>query len=141
MRVKQFIVIIITILITMILFRGLKKPPMVLTSKDIPQITGVYTQDGSLINFSVDEVNYWNNLKFVISESEYPGETPDIIVHLAGENKKFTTIYNENDKNIFISFYPEITYGFLTKPAPGGWAKPLYKIEASDRNLSLLKIK
>jgi len=60
---------------------------------------------------------------------------------LKGEKNEFTAIYNRNERIVYYSFIPEIEYGYLNSPPPGGWIKPLYKTDATEVLLKLLKVK
>src|SRR5690606_11421380 len=84
------------------------------------------------------EIEFWNNLEFDISTDNYPGETPDFVIDLIGNDSDFTAMYNESSGIVFFSFVSEIKYGFLNSPAPGGWTKPIYETKTNDQILELL---
>ena len=103
-------------------------------------INAVSVNNQDTINLTQKEVDFWSNLNFEIVTSEYPGETPDFVIDLMGENNSFTAIYNREESIVYFSFVPEIEYGFLNSPPPGGWLKPLYKTKTTNELLKLLKV-
>ena len=139
MRFK-FIIIVVLIGISTVIFIGFKTPPNELKSIDVSMIHSI-SKNQTVFKLTEDELVYWKNLKFEIVNSQYPGATPDHIINLIGDKSEFTALYNNESNIVYFSFVPEVKYGFLSNPAPGGWIKPLYKLNNSKEIMELLKIK
>ena len=120
---------------------GIETPPERLKSTTVSMIHSTSINNQKAAELTVEEEFFWKSLEFEIVRSEYPGETPDFVVDLVGEESEFSAIYNEGSDIVFFSFVPEVKYGFLNSPPPGGWTKPLYKTKATNELLNLLKIR
>ncbi|WP_425077895.1 hypothetical protein [Psychroserpens sp. S379A] len=131
---------IVVIGIGLLMLLGIKIPPEKLKASDLSSIAKIKVNNDNVQNLTEKEIKLWKNLEFKISTENYPGETPDYIIDLIGNDSNFRAMYNESSGIIFFSFIPEIEYGFLNSPTPGGWTKPIYEIQASDELLSLLKV-
>ena len=132
---------ILAIGIAIFLSVGIKNPPKKLAATELSAIKKIRTSNGSIHILTDKEIQYWNSLKFNLATENYPGETPDFVVKLIGNKVNFTAMYNESNEIIFFSFVPEISYGIFNSPAPGGWTKPIYEIQANEKLLELLKLK
>lgn len=132
---------ILTVGIALILILGSKNPPKKLTATKLSKIEKIKVNNRQIYELTEKEIEFWNNLEFDISTDNYPGETPDFVIDLIGNDSDFTAMYNESSGIVFFSFVSEIKYGFLNSPAPGGWTKPIYETKANDQLLELLKIK
>jgi hypothetical protein len=119
---------------------GIKNPPEKLAAIELPTIEKIRVNKGPIHILTENEIELWKDLDFVISTENYPGETPDFIIDLIGNESNFTAMYNESSRIVFFSFVSEIQYGFLNSPPPGGWTKPLYETQADEKLLELLKV-
>ena len=120
---------------------GIKNPPEKLNAIDLSAIEKVIVNQGQSYILSDKERELWKSLNFTMSTDNYPGETPDYVIDLIGNESSFTAMYNESSEIVFFSFVSEIRYGFLNSPPPGGWTKPIYETQANERLLELLKVK
>lgn len=132
---------ILVVGIVLILIFGIKYPPEKLTATELSKIEKIKVNNGLIYNLTNEEIELWNNLEFDISTENYLGETPNFVIDLIGNESDFTAMYNESSGIVFFSFVPEIKYGFLNSPAPGGWIKPIYETQANDKLLELLRVK
>lgn len=135
-----FIVAFLVVIFLAIPF-GIKNPPEKLKATDISLIHSVTIYNGKTFQLTQTEIDYWRELEFNLANHNYPGETPDYHVKLSGVKSDFSAIYNQDSDVIFFSFIPEIEYGFLNSPPPGGWNRPLYTTHADEKLLKLLRIK
>ncbi len=132
---------ILVIGIALLLIFGIKNPPKKLTATELSTVKKIRVNNGPIHILTENEIELWKNLEFVISKENYPGETPDFVIELMGNTSNFTAMYNEPSEIVFFSFVLEIKYGFLNSPSPGGWTQPIYKTQANEKILELLKIK
>jgi hypothetical protein len=127
--------------IAILLSVGIKNPPEKLNATELSAVEKIMVNNDSIHILTDKEIELWNSLRFDLATESYPGETPDFVVKLIGNKANFSAMYNESSEIIFFSFVPEISYGIFNSPAPGGWTKPIYETQASDKLLELLKIK
>ena len=143
MNVKRILFLIVAILIfgvAMVFIFGLRFPPEKLKASDLSAIKKVVVDNHESYTFSEEEIAYWESLTFTIVQDNYPGATPDFVTSIVSEQHNFSAIFNKNSNTIFLCFVPEIRYGFLNSRPAGGWQKPLYKVEANEQLLKLLRL-
>jgi hypothetical protein len=117
---------------------GFRIPPATLFWENSRRVESLKTEDGATITLTDRDRAIFRNLVFYRAQSESPGATPDYITQLIGKGFQYLALYTTGDKYIFFQFGDDVTYGFFTQPPPGGWNKPLYKINASKSLLTAL---
>ena len=115
-----------------------KRPPDKLRATDVSPVHSILVNGDSAVRLSQDEIDYWRGLEFEMAKDS-PGETPDFVTALISDRSEFIAIYNKDDNVVFLSFVPEIGYGLINSPPPGGWTQPLYTTAATEDLLKLLR--
>ncbi len=119
---------------------GLKTPPKYLKATEISSIHSITSFDNDTIRLDEYDLKFWSNLEFEIAENNFPGETADQIIKLNTLKYNFSAIYFKHSKYLYFSFIPEIKFGFLKAPPPGGWIQPIYKTPINPDLLDFLRI-
>ena len=114
-------------------------PPDVLPAEELQMISQRFDfRSRDTTNIEDEYRRVWQRLIFKKTKTEYPGETPDHHVHLISEKGEHSAMYNHDESIVFFSFVPEIGYGWLNGPGPGGWTQPLYYAPVTDSLLQLI---
>jgi hypothetical protein len=129
----------LVVLMAVLVKTGFRKPPETLTGSALKELVAVSDLQGNCDELNRHERAYWKTLKFTRAKHEYPGETPDYTAYLLKDNSRYAVIYNKGSEIVFFSFVPDIRYGWLKAPSPGGWKQPLYTAPATDSLLQLIR--